>query len=167
MNSMFWYAEAFNQDLGTWALDLSNVTDMTNMFNNAKAFNQNLSAWLMPSMVEHGEYIAGMFIDASLSINNKELMSIAWAYGTPNNFSHHDISNAGLMFDPYQIPFSSVAGLHDMSFMWEYGYFNTTRYGPNGLDGWPLHLNSDFSLWDTSMVTNMEGMFLDASEFWR
>jgi surface protein len=43
MKSMFYNANAFNQDLSTW--DVSSVTDMTYMFMGAAAFNKDLSAW--------------------------------------------------------------------------------------------------------------------------
>ncbi|KAK7237906.1 hypothetical protein SO694_00022439 [Aureococcus anophagefferens] len=43
MSSMFFYADAFNQDLSGW--DTSAVTDMSAMFNYASAFNQDIGDW--------------------------------------------------------------------------------------------------------------------------
>ena len=134
---MFGYAQAFNQDLSPWALDLSNVTDMTRMFYNASVFNQDLSAWLMPLV--SGEGIYQMFTDATLSTSNKESMGSAWGVGTSNNFSYPNISNAGLI-NSNIVPFSSVASLTDMSCMWEFGYFNSTQYPSNDLSGWILNI---------------------------
>ena len=45
---MFYYAKAFNQNIGYW--DVSNVTAMDVMFKNATAFNQDLSKWCVKNV---------------------------------------------------------------------------------------------------------------------
>ena len=53
MNSMFYHAATFNQDISKW--NVSNVTNMSNMFMGAKEFNQNINNWMViksPNMTD-------------------------------------------------------------------------------------------------------------------
>ena len=59
MDSMFYNAIAFNQDISTW--DVSNVTNMNNMFRGATAFNQGITGWVVSNVTN----MSNMFSDAS------------------------------------------------------------------------------------------------------
>ena len=64
MNSLFYGATAFNQNLSSW--DVSSVTNMNSMFYGATAFNQDISSWIVDNVTGCG----GFSIDAPLTEEN-------------------------------------------------------------------------------------------------
>ncbi len=58
MASMFYDANAFNQDIGDW--NVANVTDMSDMFEDARAFNQDIGDWNVANVTD----MSDMFEDA-------------------------------------------------------------------------------------------------------
>ena len=50
MNSLFYSATSFDQDISNWVV--SNVTDMYSMFYNATSFNKDISNWDVSSVTD-------------------------------------------------------------------------------------------------------------------
>jgi surface protein len=51
MSYMFFYASAFNQNIGRW--NVRNVIDMDSMFAYASAFDQDLSSWTVDQVTDY------------------------------------------------------------------------------------------------------------------
>ena len=73
MNSMFFGATSFNQDLSGW--NVSNVTLFNSMFNGANSFDQSLGNWDISSATSLNNMLNG----TDLSIANYDATLIGWA----------------------------------------------------------------------------------------
>ncbi|KAH8058112.1 hypothetical protein JL721_9570 [Aureococcus anophagefferens] len=92
MSSMFFYADAFNQDLSGW--DTSAVTDMSAMFNYASAFNQDIGDW-DTSKVTSMNYLfeeARAFNQDIGAWNTASVTSMSWTFSYALAFDQ-DISD--------------------------------------------------------------------------
>ncbi len=137
MRYMFDGASSFNQPLNHF--DVGSAIEMQQMFRNASDFNQDLDNWRPVS----AQFIHWIFINCisfNGSIEGWELPSTTLMYGMfqgCSSFNHPSVSNL-------VIP-ENVNNLKDMF---------------NGANDFNRELN-----WNTSLVTNMDSMFMDAISF--
>jgi surface protein len=76
MSAMFFDAKNFNQDLGYWTT--SQVEDMSYMFANASAFDQDLGEWNVESL-NYNFSAQSMFLGIKLSIENYDSLLMGWS----------------------------------------------------------------------------------------
>jgi surface protein len=136
MQSMFFLATAFNDDISGW--DVSSVTNMANMFLNATLFNQNIGSWDVSSVIN----MANMF--SQVSGFNQDIGS--WDVSSVTNMNSMFLGASSFNQDIGSWDTSSVSNMSQM--------FNNAS-----------GFNQDISSWNTSSVTFMSAMFAGASSF--
>ena len=136
MQSMFWCAKSFNQDISGW--DVSNVENMSFMFSYAKAFNQPIGDWDVSSVTD----MSGMFAGTE-------------AFNQP--IGDWDVSNVGYMQSMFAgvRSFNQPIGDWDVSNVRDMGYmfYNAAAF------------NQPIEGWDVSNIVNMGHMFENAVSF--
>jgi len=161
MNSMFYNAINFNQDIGTW--NVSNVTNMNSMFYAATNFNQDIGSWDV-SKVTNMSY---MFLNATKFNQNIGSWDVSDVTNMSNMF-------AGASAFNQDIGSWNVSKVTNMTAM----FYNATNFNQD-LQNWNVskvtNMNSMFKQahafnglltnWNTMLVTNMEEMFMQATVF--
>ena len=193
MSSMFSDCSNFNVDLGNW--NISTVTDICGMFYNATNFNQDISGWDITELQagnsgQLSSAAENMLDDSGMSTWNVTQLLLGWANTIKNNGNIPQYIILGLnnmsyytVYEPAvldlsniqnwdlsgldicnNVPFlASIAALTDWNNMFQNGVANSALY-PD-LSGIILQTNSNFSLWDTSNVTNFSRMFQNCATF--
>jgi surface protein len=138
MNNMFNGCTAFNSDISGW--DVSNVGQMQSMFQEATNFNQDISGWNVEKVVRFNSMFNGA------RSFNQDLSN--WTFTTSSSLTI-DMSfmfQGALDFNNGEEPLDwgdKIVRVTNMSSMF------------NGASSF----NVDISGWNTSNVTNMNGMF--------
>jgi surface protein len=161
MRSMFYDAEAFNQNIGNW--NTENVTDMGYMFGDAKIFNQNISNWNTEKVTD----MSGMFYNAEAfnqdigSWNTEKVTDMSFMFKNAKAFNQNIGNwNTQNVTDMY----SMFAGAE--VFNQDIGNWNTENVIFMNYMFWQAGVfNQDISNWNTINVTGLSGMFMDTTTF--
>merc|ERR1719352_461505 len=152
MDYMFYYASAFNGDIGNWAVH--SVTRMDWMFSYASAFDQDLG-WC----VADGLDLRFAFYKTTCA---STFCGVSWG--------GCDIPSNGNVMANGKIRIAVAAWLSDATAAEAtYGHISTWETGGvthmEELFEGASSFNEDISAWDASGVTNMHGTFRGASSF--
>merc|ERR1719421_2866441 len=156
---MFYYASAFDQNIGGWSVE--NVRDMGHMFNSASAFDQDLG-WCVDNDVNLDEAFSGTPC-ASTSCGIVRGRSEGGICVTPAPTSFDGAFGDESIRTAVRAWMEDRAAAEAM-----YGHISTwetsevTDMSELFADS---SFNEDISAWDTSGVTDMTRMFEEATSF--
>ncbi len=153
MRYMFYYASAFNQDIGDWAVHSVEKWGMNGMFNYASSFDQDLG-WCGDDLY-YGTFAGTQCASTSCGVNNMAALRCGGTMDDSNIRTaiyawYQDATAAEATYG--HISTWQTGGVTDMS---ELFCTKCSRSVP--LVHWAF--NDDISAWDTSGVTDMKEMF--------
>jgi surface protein len=164
MNQMFYAATAFNQPLDQW--DVSNVTNMTQLFYNAGAFNQPLNSWNVSNVTS----MFLMFSGASAFNQPLDQWAVQPAISLNGMFNdtafNQDFTTWAWLYDPARTSWSGLLRGAD-AFTQDISDLVIPSNITNLSHFFALNetFNQDISAWDVSNVTDMNSMFWYALSF--
>ena len=138
MSGLFQDASEFNEDITRW--NVTNVTNMNKMFNGARKFNQNISDWNVTNVTNFTKMFSKSGKTLITGINAQK----------GNNFTHG--SWFTVIMDQIVINNDNI-------------YQEVKDYIDNGTSSNAYNVYGQISQWDTSQITDMSGLFQDASGF--
>jgi len=157
MSYMFYKAAAFNQDLN---LTTSSVTDMSYMFYNAADFNQDLK-WNTSSVTD----MRSMFREATAfnqdigSWNTSSVQKMVFMFYNATVFNQDLNWNTSSVTDMSAMFYQAAAFNQDLT--WD----TSSVTGMSSMFQGATAFNQDISNWDTSSVQYMNHMFHTAAAF--
>ena len=158
MSHMFYKAASFNQSLDTW--DCESVHDMSYMFYNATAFNGSLGKWNVQKVcnMSYMFYNASSFNQPLHSWNTSNVTSMYLMFCGASCWCHINIVQSWDLQRVADVAFlfsfvADDATLREAVETWyQHRKVADMKYGP-------------INTWDTSMVTDMSGLFKDITTF--